>query len=308
LITKIKYIAILLAVVVCVHATTSIYSSYSSLRITPSARECALGSTGVVAASGPVAIYYNPALSSELKSFAITINYAKWLLDTYEQSLFITRPLSYFNLGFGIVNFNAGNLEYRLDHPTEDPSGYFTPNDFNFFLNISRAVTKNNYTTQFGFSGRYYYQKISEYSATGFGVDAGLAFIISPNLKVGFSLTNFGTSMKFVREHFSLPTKFLTGIGYDVDLAKSNRSPRLKITSDLGYWLHEKKLNLNTGLEFSVQEKYFLRVGYKFNNIANNQYSAGFGVIVKKIRLEYAYNPYNLDLVCTHHFSFGVGY
>ena len=138
------------------------YTGFSSLRIIPSARECAMGGAGVISAIGPSAMYYNPALTAALKSFAVNINYTKWFLDTYEQSVFLTRPLPYFNLGLGLVNFNAGELEYRPDHPTENPYGEFNPVDFNFYLNLSRSAAKMAY----GISARVYYEKIYEYDVS----------------------------------------------------------------------------------------------------------------------------------------------
>ncbi len=283
------------------------YSGFSSLKITPSARECAMGGTGVISGLGPQSMYYNPSLTSELKSFAVNINYAKWFLDMYEQSIFAVRPLPYFNLGLGIVSFNAGDLDFRPDYPTEDPNGYFNPNDFNFFLNISKMTTRGQSRAGFGISGRFFYQKIYEYTATGIGADAGLSLHLLPNFSFGFSIIDFGTSMKFIREDFSLPTKFLTGINYNINLKNISSAPKVKMTSDLGYLFYDKKLNLNCGAELSFSDKYFLRTGYKFGETINH-YNLGFGLIVKSLRIEYAFSPNNLELSNTHHISLSLGY
>jgi len=279
------------------------FTGFSSLRINPSARECAMGGAGVISAIGPSAMYYNPALTATLKSFTVNINYTKWFLDTYQQSIFLTRPLPYFNLGLGVVNFNAGELEYRPDHPTESPYGEFNPVDFNFYLNLSRSAAKMGY----GISARVYYEKIYEYTATGIGADVGLSFVPVPNLQVGFSIINFGTTMRFIREDFLLPTKFLAGLNYNINFSQNSSFPKLKIASDLGYLFYDKKAELNSGLELSFKDKYFIRTGYKSTEQANH-YNFGFGVIVQKFRIEYAYSPFDLNISGTHHFSLSLGY
>jgi len=252
-------------------------------------------------------MYYNPSLTGNLSSFAVNLNYTKWFLDTYEQSIFLVQPLKIFNLGLGIVNFNAGKFDFRADYPTAEPIGYFKPNDFNFYLSLSRSTTKNNYQTSFGISGRYYYEKIYEFDATGIGVDAGLSVKFPSRIQIGFAITNFGTTMKFIREDIWLPTKMLGGIGYDIDINKTNLKPQLKLNADLGYLVYDKKLNLNSGIELSMKDRYFIRAGYKFSEEANHL-NLGFGLIVKNLRFEYAYSPYDLDLSSTHHFSVSFGY
>jgi hypothetical protein len=281
------------------------YPSFASLSIIPSARECAMGGAGAISAVGPAAMYYNPALTSTLSSFAININYTKWLIDTYEQSIFLVRPLPYFNLGLGMVNFNYGDIEYRPDYPTENSNGSFNPNDFNFYLNLSKTINNDNFSTSFGISGRYYYQKIYEYTATGIGTDIGLAFNFLPELQVGFSIVNFGTAMRFIREDFLLPTKFLAGVNYSID--KFISMPKIRITSDFGYLFNDKKVSLNSGLEMSIKDKYFLRTGYKFGD-QNSHVNFGFGVIVKNFRIEYAFSPYDMEIGTAHHFSLSLGY
>jgi hypothetical protein len=279
----------------------------ASLQITPNARECAMAGTGVVSAIGPSAMYYNPSLTGNLNSFAININYTKWFLDTYEQSLFLVKPLHFLNLGLGVVNFNAGKFDFRPDYPTDEPTGYYKPNDFNFYLNLSRTITKNSYSTSFGISGRYYYEKIYEYDATGIGADAGFAVKFPANVQIGFSIINFGTTMKFIREDFWLPTRLLGGVSYNVDFSNTELKPKVKITSDLGYLMYDDKFEFNSGIELSMKDKYFLRTGYKFID-KTNHLNFGFGLIVKNLRIEYAFSPYSLNLNTTHHFSLSLGY
>ena len=279
----------------------------ASLQITPNARECGMAGAGISSAIGPSSMYYNPSLTGNLNSFAINLNYTKWFLDTYEQSLFLVKPLNIFNLGLGVVNFNAGKFDFRPDHPTDEPTGYYKPNDFNFYLNLSRAITKDNYHMSFGISGRYYYEKIYEYDATGIGADAGFTVKFPSRIQIGFSITNFGTTMKFIREDFWLPTKLSGSASYNIDFNSTNIKPRINFTTDLGYFIYDNKVNLNSGIELSMKDRYFIRTGYKFTQ-ESNHLNFGFGLIIKNLRIEYAFSPYELNLSSTHHFSVSMGY
>lgn len=282
-------------------------SSFSSLKIIPSAREQAMGGAGVIAAIGPQAMYHNPALTSELNAFAINFNYNKWFLDTYEQSIFLVRPLRALNLGFGMVGFNAGPLELRPNFPTDEILGEFNPVDFNFYFNLSRKIGTANDAFSLGVSGRLYYSKIYDETATGYGFDAGISYHPIPDLRVGFAIVNFGTQMRYISEKFSVPRRFATGADYLIKLNHNPNSPTLKLTSDLSYLYYEEKFNSNSGLEFILSDKYFVRAGYKLSGQPSH-ITAGIGFIVKNLRVEYVLTPNQFDLGSNHHISLSLGY
>lgn len=279
-------------------------SSFSSIKITPSAREQAMGGAGVICALGPQSMYYNPALTSGINSFAVNFNYNQWFFDTYNQSIFLMRPFRYLNFGFGAVNFNAGELELRPDYPTNDILGEFSPVDFNFYFNISRKLTSAQNPVSLGASARLYYSKIYDQTATGYGFDAGLSYQPADNLQIGISIVNFATQMRYVREKFSVPRRFAAGADY---LIKISANQKLKLAIDLAYLYYEQVFNLSSGLEYIIHDRYFIRSGYKHSD-QPNYFSAGIGFIVKNLRVEYAFTPYQLDLGSNHHISLGIGY
>lgn len=281
------------------------YTSFSSLLITPSARENALAGTGVANAQGPQAMFFNPAITGKLEKTAVSLSYNNWFLDMYQQSLFVVKPLPILNLGLGITNFNPGELEMRPNQPLESPIGKFSPADFSFYLNLSRKLDER---VLLGISGRYYYEKILDYTATGYGIDIGLWFKVLSGFDVGFSVINFGSTMHFIRDEFWLPTRLITGINYDFNLRPNIKTA---LVSDMSYFVYDKSVELKSGIETQIFQKYFMRAGYNFSNAINHQpnsFTIGLGVIVKRIRLEYAFTPYQMGLDDTHHFSIGFGY
>lgn len=281
--------------------------SFAYLKITPSAREQAMGSCGVVSALGPQAMYYNPALTSQITKTVLNINYHRWFLDMYGQSLFVVRPFNYLNLGFGVVNFNAGTLELRPDHPTQEVIGEFNPNDFNLYFNVSHQIKASKNPLMLGISLRYYYSKIYDATASGYGFDAGLCYQLSNNLRLGIALNNFATKMRYQREKFNVPRRLSGGVEYLLPLKTNQSYPNLKLSSDLSYFFYEKRFYLNSGIELSVTDRYYFLTGYRLGEQANHL-SLGMGFVVKTIRFEYAYSLNALDLNPNHHFSINFGY
>jgi hypothetical protein len=276
-------------------------SGLASLKIVPGVREAGMANTGVASAQGPQAIYFNPAAISRYNKFQANLYYAKWLLDMHHQSLFVVRPMKIFNIGFGVVNFSYGNVENRDNKPTEEPIGYFNPQDYSFFLTLSRALDNR---TAIGVSGKFYYQKIFDKTTSGGGVDFGLKFFdVMPQMALGFSIINFGTTMRFIREKFWLPTEAKAGASYNLPLGNQNLNGAL----DLSYFPYDKKFSAGIGVEFDLNDFLFLRGGVRpFSE--TDKISTGLGIKLSKFRLEYSFSPFTYDLGTTHRFSLGFGY
>jgi hypothetical protein len=275
-------------------------SGFSSLKIVPGAREAAMAGTGVASAQGPQAVYFNPAAISRYSNLLANIHYAKWFLDTHHQSLFVVRPTKLFNIGIGIVNFSYGKVENREDKPTDSPVGYFNPQDFSFFLTLSRALDDR---TAIGVSGKFYYEKIFSYTASGGGLDVGLKFNLLPSMSLGFSVINFGTMMRFQREKFPLPTEAKIGANYELPLSNKHLIGAL----DISYFPYEEKLSACIGVEFALNNFLFLRGGFRPLS-ESGKISTGLGVKLNNFRIEYSFSPYTYNLGATHRFSLGAGY
>ena len=275
-------------------------SGLTSLKIVPGVREAGMANTGVASAQGPQAIYFNPAAISRYNKFLANLYYAKWFLDMHHQSLFVLRPMKIFNIGFGVVNFSSGKVENRDNHPTDEPSGYFYPQDFSLFLTLSRALDNR---TAIGISGKFYYQKILDKTTSGGGVDAGLKFDVMPKMALGFSIINFGSTLRFIREKFWLPTEAKAGVSYNFPLGNQNLTGAL----DLAYLPYDKKFSAGVGAEFALNNFLFLRGGLRpFSE--TGKISSGLGVKLNNFRVEYSFSPYSENFGTIHRFSVGLGY
>jgi hypothetical protein len=274
-------------------------TGFSSLKILPGVREAGMAGTGAASAFGPQAIAINPAAGVGPDGFAATASYAKWILDTHHQSLFVARRFPALCVGLGFTSFSAGQFEYRIK-PTEDPIGTFTPTDFTAYLNLSRRIGDK---VQVGLTGRYFYTRIYEYDATGLGVDGGVRVMPIKRLTVGASVVDFGKTMYYVREEFRLPARGRLGASYDFIPFEHGR---LTVAADGSYFLSSKVAGAAAGLEFAWSEVVALRAGYDFLSEANHL-NFGLGLRAGLFRFDYSFAAMNLDLGGAHRVSVGIG-
>jgi hypothetical protein len=274
-------------------------TGFSSLKILPGVREAGMGGTGVASAFGPQAISVNPAAGAATDGFAATVSYAKWILDTHHQSLFVARSYPALCIGLGVTSFSAGQFEYRIN-PTEDPIGTFTPTDITAYLNLARPIGK---MVQVGLTARYFYSRVSENDAAGLGLSGGVRVMPVDRLTLGASIVDFGKKLYFVQEEFLLPTRGRLGASYDI--VPLDRV-RLTVTADGSYYPYSKVTGAAAGLEFAWNDVVALRAGYDFLSEANHL-NFGLGLRAGLFHLEYSYAVMNLDLGGAHRIAVGLG-
>jgi len=291
---RIAVIAVLLAALGYAGPT-----GFSSLKILPGVREAGMAGTGAASAFGPQAITLNPAAGAGTAGFAAVVSYAKWILDTHHQSLFVSRNFPALCVGAGVSSFSAGQFEYRVK-PTEDPIGTFTPTDFTAYLNLARRIGDK---VQVGLTGRYFYTRIFDNDATGLGIDGGVRVMPFKRLTVGASVVDFGKTMYYVREEFRLPARGRLGASYDFIPFEHGR---LTVAADGSYFLNSKAAGAAAGLEFAWSEILALRAGYDFLSEANHL-NFGLGLRAGLFRFDYSFAAMNLDLGGAHRVSVGIG-
>ena len=258
-----------------------------------------MAGTGAASAFGPQAIALNPAAGAGVTGFAAVASYAKWVLDTRHQSLFLARRFPALSVGLGITSFSAGAFEYRTK-PTEEPIGTFTPTDLSFYLNLARPIGR---IVQAGLTARYFYSRVSDADAAGLGVDAGVRVTPIDRLKVGVSVVDFGKTMAYARDVFWLPTRARLGASYDVVPFERGR---LTLAADGSYFINSQEPGATAGLEFAWSEIVMLRAGYDLLSDANNL-NLGLGLCAGMFRFDYSFAAMNFDLGGAHRIAIGLG-
>lgn len=274
-------------------------AGFAWLTIPVGTREAAMAGTGTASSFGPQALACNPAASARGSTFSAYAGYTKWFLDTHYQSLFATRDLSHLVLGMGIASFANGRFE-RRDGPTAEPLGTFSPLDLTGYLNLSKQLAS---FADLGITARYFYSKIMENEASGFGGDIGCRFYPIKNLTLGAAIVDFGKTMSYSYEIFWLPTRANIGANYKLPLG----SHLINFALDCSYLFHTKKFGCSFGAEFSLADIISFRAGYDFTNRARHL-NFGLGIRRGLFRVDYAFSPLGFNLGSVHRIALGFGY
>jgi hypothetical protein len=258
-----------------------------------------MAGAGAASAIGPQAIAVNPAAGAEVRTFSAAASYVKWSLDSHHSSAFIGRNLNALNVGLGVTSFSAGSFEYRTK-PSEEPLGAFTPTDVSAYLSLSRSLGS---MVQAGLTTRYYYSRIMDEDASGFGLDGGVRVMPLHGLVLGASVVDFGKTASYRREVFWTPTRARLGASYE--LAPFDRA-RATIAADGIYSVYTKEVDVVVGGELSYNDVVALRAGYDVLSDAG-RLAFGLGLRAGILRVDYALTTLGFDLGAAHRISVGLG-
>ncbi|MGM0440858.1 MAG: hypothetical protein ACQEQC_00320 [Elusimicrobiota bacterium] len=89
------------------------------------------------------------------------------------------------------------------------------------------------------------------YSATSYLIDAGTQKTINfknSNLRLGASLRNLGTKLKYLEKYSDIPSSMQTGLKYSIAIGED----KLSANSDLNFPLNSKDIYLMGGLDYKV--------------------------------------------------------
>jgi hypothetical protein len=259
------------------------------LKIGVGARAVAMGSAFVSVADDASAVYWNAAGIARVQKSVLSINHTQWLADiAYTQAtyLFHTRFLP------GTIGVHARSL-YMDEQPVRTvyrPEGEgrsFDAGDMAVGLTYARSLT-DKFSTGVGVS--YLRSSLATYSAGAVVFDFGTLYNTGyRSLRIGMSIQNIGSNMKFIEDDVKMPTVFR--VGMSMNLYESGS--QLVLMS--GEFSHppDNRERAAWGVEYGFKEFFFVRGGYQFNYDLE-RFSAGLGFklatsLNSEARVDYAY-------------------
>jgi len=272
------------------------------LRIPVGARAVALGKAYTAMAIDGSTLFWNPAgvmrtpgrtnyFASHSKYTAgIDLNY----LSAHHRSQ---------NFGYGLTMgvLSSGDI-LRTDEFHQNGTGtYFNANQFFLGASLARAMTD-----RFSIGGtlKYYQENLDEYQIHALLGDLGILYFVGMgDLRVGFAVKNFGSSLtpsgnppampdgylpagEF--QSFPAPTEGTFGVANTWGLS---RNTSLALTADFNH-PSDNQESFRFGTEYGLREMLFLRGGYETGR-PENGWALGFGLQLKRkqflVRIDYAY-------------------
>ncbi|MDR9415548.1 MAG: PorV/PorQ family protein [Gracilimonas sp.] len=272
------------------------------LSITSGARASAMGGAYAAISNDGSSIFWNPGGLAQLDKTTVSFSNMNWFLDSQIQDAsVIINGGNAGNFALSVRALNYGDIEVTT---IDNPGGtgeIFTPTDLSVSVSYSRFIT-NQFSI--GANTKFVQQKIWNEAATGFAVDMGMFYRSNfKNLRIGMSITNFGTDMRMTgddlrqaidiaegqngnndrlegyldTDSWPMPLMFRVGLAIDaldLDDHKVVFAVDAKHPSD-------NSESIDLGFEYGFNELVFIRGGYRSlfaSQIEDQGLTAGFGL------------------------------
>jgi hypothetical protein len=303
-------------------------SAAQFLKIGVGPRATAMAGTFTGLANDVTALYWNPAGIAWLKDRQFMASHTEWFADINHEFAGLVIPISP-SSSFG-ASFTALTTDDMEQTTIQQPDGtgiFFDVQDISIGLTYSRRMTER---FSFGATGKFIQQRLFNESAQTFAVDlGGVLHTGFRGLKIGLMMSNFGgklrldgrdlivsnenTPAKLETEEWPLPISFRFGVAMDIigygEGIILRESQRLTVVAD-GYNVNDAPETVSLGLEYSWNENFFLRGGYRINHdLESISGGLGFQFPVQRTMIKADYSISDMaDLGVIQRIGLGIGF
>jgi hypothetical protein len=242
------------------------------LKIGVSARATALGSAFTAIADDATAVYWNPAGIVSIRGSELTLNQTMWPADiklSYAAYVFNPRSIP----GTFAISARALWMDPEPERTAFKPEG--TGRTFDNGMSTLGLTYSRYFTDKFsaGFTGYYMHSGLAETSVNSFIMDVGILYRVGiRGMKIGMIIQSLGGEVNYDDRPARMPTTFKVGVSF-VPIRTKRQSVLVS-----GEFQHpaDNAERANFGLEYGMDETFFLRGGYNLNYDVET-FSAGAG-------------------------------
>lgn len=256
------------------------------LKIGVGARPAGMGGAYTAITSDGTALYWNPAGLAQIEKPEISMMYNAHFQKVKQGYLALAFPLLGGTAGLGTNYVDMGTIEKRDEEG--NLTGQFSASDIQASLGYANKVSPD---IMFGASAGVLQEVIAEDKKSAYLGNVGFLLVKKP-FSFGLACQNIGSKLG----EDSLPLTYRGGIAARFE-ALSIEADAVKAVDDDMYYC--------AGLEWWIGSTLALRAGYRTDQDIGSGISAGAGLRISKISIDYAYVPYG-DLGNTHRISLGV--
>lgn len=288
------------------------------LKIGPGARAIGMGGAYSSIPGDIYNVYYNPAgIANATSNMQVTFNHANWLVDMdYD---FAAGSMQLGNLGTMFMTFTSFSVPEDKVRTFDNPEGdgrVWDASSLSLGLGFAKMLTDR---FSIGFHFKYIREAIWNSAASGFAIDVGTLYRTPFNdLMIGAAISNFGSTMQmdgrdvqfnydpnnnedtgpnnvpsvYEMDSYDIPLTFRIGLSMNVF---QNRFFRATASVDAVH-PNDNTEYVNSGLELSYDEMFFVRAGYKslFKQDSEEGLTLGGGVKYKfadnlRVYINYGY-------------------
>lgn len=292
-------------------------STAQFLKIGVGGRAASMGDAFVAVSNDVSALYWNPAGLSQFENNQIIFSHNIWLVDINHDFLGAVYHLDYDNtFGVSFTSLSMDKMKVTTEFSPFGTGEYFGFSDIALAVSYSRKMTE-----QFSFGGtiRYIEETLDKLKMRGVMIDLGTYYWTGLGTsRFAVTVSNFGNDLapdgevvlvgnrsKSDWQSFSPPTIFRIGFAlepYQDDINRITASIQLNHPND-------NSENFAIGTEYSYNNMFYVRGGYKFN-VEEQNYSFGAGVslplTIANVSVDYAFSNFT-RLGSSHRFSLILG-
>ena len=232
-------------------------TGFDFLRITPTAREAALGGATVGAALSPMGFWFSPAHALTVESPRAHVGYLNYVAGIHIGSAAYSQPVGTDKgIGFGLVYLNAGTMKRTNERGEE--LGTFGVSFAD--MNLSGAMRLGD-AAAVGVAVQGLYGSIDTFFTMGLAGNVGATYRLPVDgLAAGLAVKNVGYQLKAFRtDRDPMPIDFGIGLGYQPN-------PALNLALDVHKPI-DNRINVRAGVEGWVADLLALRAGYTSDGV-----------------------------------------
>lgn len=280
-------------------------SAATFLKIGVGARPLGMGEAFTTQAQDVSAIYWNPSGLAAVQNVQLLLNHYDYIADVYFDYGAVAFPMGNIgSFGFHFAYLGMPDIERTTIIEPEGTGEMVSASSFSAGLSYARMLTDR---FSIGGTVKMIRENLWHTNATGFALDVGLTYTTHfKNLKVGMSISNFGTSMQLdgrdllvqhdidktsdgnnsninanlKTDSYSLPILFRVGISANVTRDVFNIENNDLIIAVDAIHPNDNFEYLNVGGEYTFRNLLALRAGYRqlFLKDAEGGFTFGFGL------------------------------
>lgn len=269
-------------------------NSFSFLELGAGGRPGGMAGAYVGLANDINAILYNPAGLSFLQRKEATFMYLSSFQDISYSFIGYGQPIKNLGImGFGITRLDSGKIKKTNEDSQGnyvETTGNFSEQDYSINLGFGKAIL--NKKLMLGLAIKGINQEIDKFQVFGWAVDFGvLVKIFNEKIQLGTSILNLGTDIK------NNPLPSSTKIGISVfPINNFTFSQETKIPIDAS------EITYSVGIEYVLFDIVGLRAGYQSGQVVGEGITAGIGLKINNMGMDYSYMPYG-ELGLSHRLS-----
>ncbi len=292
------------------------------LKLGVGARAMGMGGGFVAVSDDGSAMYWNPAGMMNQKKINTTFIHNNWALDISHDFISVSFPTGRSGvLGFSLTALSMDEQDVTTIAEPDGNGQTYSVMDMAFGISYARQISD-----RFSYGHTVKFIRLSAYNEIASTVAIDIGMLLQTDfhgLKIGMCLSNFGGELKYEgrdliekadinddiegnylsdvnlrTEPWSLPLLFRIGIAMDLvgkkDAYILNARNRITLSLDAEH-PNDSAEHLNLGCEYSYNDLFFIRGGYRFNYDEENlTFGAGVKLelgILGKTFVNYSFRP-----------------